>query len=333
MFIVTTSPTLASGTATVVGTTLTDGTATFTTDGILPGCTVVLGVTPNFDRRQVVSVISNTQLGLDANGTGGTYRVVKSLNTFGTTTGLYADLVDATDTEERVLLTNGPPVPSQIASIGDFFSQVFNTPFGGSSGSTAGTTTFTDTTKDFFNEDVGSGDYLYIPSGPERGVYRIVSILAATQLEVATPFPGTTSGISYQVRRTALVSEATLQDVFSVYVSALDALAAVQAWKTTSETTVPVNGDAQAHALGWFSSDLTTRASAGITRLNDVVTNTASLEGVLSAGDRLYDRRFVWIDARINQETGIVVRRTRATANRIKAQDETAKELIKLLTT
>jgi len=47
--------------------------------------------------------------------------------------------------------------------------------------------------------------------------------------------------------------------------------------------------------------------------------------------DKLYDKRFVWVDARINLEKGILVSQKRAVQDRIKAQAETLKQLTKLL--
>jgi hypothetical protein len=56
------------------------------------------------------------------------------------------------------------------------------------------------------------------------------------------------------------------------------------------------------------------------------------VSGVMSSGDHLYNARYVWIDARINLEKGIIVKQARAVDNRIKAQADLLNQLIKLLT-
>jgi hypothetical protein len=65
--------------------------------------------------------------------------------------------------------------------------------------------------------------------------------------------------------------------------------------------------------------------------LTQIDTNVTNVEGELSSGDRLYDKRYVWIDARINLEKGVLVEKERAVANRIKAQADVLKQLTKLL--
>lgn len=55
------------------------------------------------------------------------------------------------------------------------------------------------------------------------------------------------------------------------------------------------------------------------------------IQNVLASTDRLYDKRFTWIDARINLQTGILVGETRAIQARIQAQADVLKQLTKLL--
>jgi len=58
----------------------------------------------------------------------------------------------------------------------------------------------------------------------------------------------------------------------------------------------------------------------------------AVLESALSSG-RYYDGRYVWIDSRINLETGILPKKDRAVENRKRALESIIKNLTKQLTT
>lgn len=84
-----------------------------------------------------------------------------------------------------------------------------------------------------------------------------------------------------------------------------------------------VLGGAYARAI----SSLTTREAALAVRTANSI---EALQNILSSG-RLYDGRFVWIDSRINLETGILPKKDRAVANRQKALETTVKNLTKLL--
>jgi len=68
------------------------------------------------------------------------------------------------------------------------------------------------------------------------------------------------------------------------------------------------------------------------TDLTDPAGPVANISNSMSSGDKLYDRRFVWIDARINRQNGILPKKDRAVGERIKQQAEIVKQLTKLLT-
>ena len=90
-------------------------------------------------------------------------------------------------------------------------------------------------------------------------------------------------------------------------------------------------------ALGWLTADLNSRETDVLARITAVdATSPGSdadtVSSVLSSGDRIYDQRFTWIDARINRQTGIIVKQSRAVVNRLKAQEDILKQLTKLLT-
>jgi hypothetical protein len=57
----------------------------------------------------------------------------------------------------------------------------------------------------------------------------------------------------------------------------------------------------------------------------------ALTDEILNNTDALYDKRYVWIDARINLESGLVVQQATAVVNRIKNQAAIYNQLVKLL--
>lgn len=77
------------------------------------------------------------------------------------------------------------------------------------------------------------------------------------------------------------------------------------------------------------------RPIAGLTARETALESRAAnsvqgLQDVLSS-ERLYDGRFVWIDSRINLETGILPKKDRAVVNQQRALETTVKNLTKLL--
>jgi hypothetical protein len=66
-------------------------------------------------------------------------------------------------------------------------------------------------------------------------------------------------------------------------------------------------------------------------RLAAIPATVETVEEILANTDKLYDKRYAWIDARINLENGLVAQQAIAAENRVKAQQEFLNELIKLL--
>jgi hypothetical protein len=135
-----------------------------------------------------------------------------------------------------------------------------------------------------------------------------------------------------------VVTEATeaLEDVKTAIVNAgnlrLLLECPISVWRndTTLDSTATtvsgrlVLGGAHARALPTLNS----REAFVESRATNSVQN---LQNVLSSG-RLYDGRYAWIDGRINLETGILPKKDRAVLNRLKALENTVKNLTKLLT-
>ena len=94
--------------------------------------------------------------------------------------------------------------------------------------------------------------------------------------------------------------------------------------------TVPF-GDVTYFTRGFSTTSIPSRYSSVIARQAAVTNALALVSSIMSSGDRLYDKRYVWIDARINLETGILVKATTSLADRIKANRIILNSMLKLL--
>lgn len=339
-FTVAASASLVTSTADITSTTSTlDDTSgpNFLTAGVFPGHTVVLTTGPSAgERRQVLTVAAtslsvspafSTSLSLQS------YRIDDALATFGGTGSIQAQLLSELANELGVLDTNTTPLAEREA-IEQFYDTVFTDVETGITGSTTiGLPTLTDLSADF--SAVTSEDFVYIRSGSVAGVYKVQTVTSTTTLDIETTFPATAVGVSYRIVSSTGATKLTLQDLFPILQSIDTFIVTTTTFETLVTTPVTVAPDASAFARGWLTSDLDTRSALVGLRILDL-SSTGSLgtiQSILSSGDRLYDQRFVWIDARINLETGIIVKRDRAIANRIKAQADILKSLTKLLMT
>jgi hypothetical protein len=179
--------------------------------------------------------------------------------------------------------------------------------------------------------DVKVGDYVYVPpTQVNNGLYRVTTVTSDTTLEVATPFT-TTSSVNFRVVRPFGATEQTLSTLYAFRENTASYLVGVQIWNSTVTTPLPVLGDAGAFARGFDSSTLSARISALTLRQATLPASIQSIEGILRGGDRYYDRRYTWIDARINLEKGILVQQQRSVASRVKATAEVLSQLTKLL--
>jgi hypothetical protein len=342
-FTVTVSNSLVtSGAGTFTTTTLTDLLQDFNLEGVKPGHTVVItSGAYSGSRRQVVSVVSGTQLSITAIPGGGSfsYRVDNPLGTFGGTNSIVdTNLIPALNGELAVLDTNTIPSHpwSERQGIEQFWSLVLATFMTSGNGSaTMGSPVLTDLTQDFLALGVNATQIVFIHWGSDGGFYQIQTIAQHT-LTVDRPFPVDDPAIGYQVVSASLISAASLEALYVAWQGITQAISDVTTFRNTIMTAIPVQGDAGAYARGTLQADLDTRsaqATARLTNLDDTAAGPpVTISAVMSAGDRLYDKRFTWIDARINLEKGILVKQSRAVANRIKAQADTLNQLVKLLT-
>lgn len=335
------SASTVTGAATFVGTTMTDLLATFLTT-VKVGQTVVLTTGADIAlRRQVAAVVSNTVLTLSApfpTAAAESYRVDNPLATFGGPGSIQAILSAALATEIATINTNPA---SQQAALYAFFSTVFTTLVSSSTGTVliGNLAELLDGSVNFLTAGINTAHFVYVPSGPVMGIYKITSVDSATQLTVDPPFPTNTTGISYEVVSVFGAGFTTLQDIFGILSSNASFLTSTQAFQTLVNTAVPVllagSPDLTAFARGLLTSDLDARHTVVQNRLNYLADPAGGpigkIQNALSGTERLYDKRYTWIDSRINLEKGLLVGQRRAVEDRIKAQIDILNQLTKLL--
>lgn len=339
-FAVSVSNTLETGVAgTFTTTTLTDATKNFITAGVKPGHTVVVTSGANVGLRRQVTTVATTVLGITALPVGGvaSYRVDDSLLTFGGAGSILDDeLVPALDDELANLDTNVNPYSEQ-EGIERFFDQFFTNILTSSNGQTFSGTTLTDTTVNFINAGVDPSHFVYIRFGASAGIFQVSVVNSATSLDITESFPGTVSGISYRIVDGGGLPLKALQDAFGVLKEVDQAITDTTAFRTIVTTAVAVIGDASAFARRTVTSDLDSRETQVNNRISDLedpgLGHPVVLSSVLSSTGNLYDKRYVWIDARINLKKGSLVRKKRAVDDRLEAEKEIIKQLTKLLTT
>jgi hypothetical protein len=312
------------------GLAFTDTGASFVASGIKPGMTVVVTSGANdLQRRQVASVTSATVLVLVSSFTTVTSNFGYYIETPANTSGLAptSSMVKWSTALSQVEAA----INTEIASLLGYIHAVGTIIAGSSLGSAVTPATFNDATANFTTAQVSTTDYLFIRAGANAGFYSIASVNSATQISIVGSFPSTLGSITYEVLSTTSVSKVGLDTVMTVLKNADAALASIDATQTKL-VTVPVINDAGAYATTMEDSVFTARAAVVTARATQAATGASNINAVMSSIDRLYDSRFIWIDARINQEKGILVQQERAVANRKKALENIIKDLTKLLT-
>lgn len=336
---VSTATTTGTATTSGSGTTFTDVAGAFTTNGTLAGYSVIMTSGPDVGcRRQIVSVDSATQLTIDAPFPTAlqtaTYRVSNALATFN---GLSMTEMHG------ALAAESSATSAQQSALSNFFSAVFTTEFSGSSGVVlAGNpSVLTDSSANFISAGVTAGLYVYVPSGPAVGVYKIASIDSPTQLTTDKPFFAADSGFSYQIVSAFGAGLTTFEELIeiirnneaftaSTIVAGLLGAAAIPVVRSGA-----VDPTAATWVRGYLGSDLDARATVVQNRIayltDPALGPTVRIEKALKGSERLYDKRYTWIDARINLEKGLLPRQRRAVEERLKKQAQTVDQLIKLL--
>ncbi len=328
-FAVTTNTSLLTGTAGSGSndSTINDLAADFVSAGVLSGHSVIMSSGVNLGlRRQVVAVLSATSIQVSpfpATTLGSGYRVDNPLQTFGSTpASIEAQLVQAVAGELTVLTDN-------TTAIDSFFNTAFVDEATGTNGQATGST-FTSAGQTFLTSGVNTSHLLFIRNGLDAGFYKIQSVDSQIGLTIEGSFPSNLTGITFRIVSSISLTADPLNGVLDAALSGSTFSTATLVFQSLL-TPVAVVGDVGAFAIRLVTSDLNARETIVAGRFTQVGTDVTAIESELSAGDRLYDKRYVWIDARINLEKGILVMKDRAVANRIKAKQDVLKQLTKLL--
>jgi hypothetical protein len=327
---------LGAGTVSLTNT-LTDVFATFQTWKVLPGHTVIVtsGV-PTGRRLQVVSVIDENNLTFApaiSNGAAG-YRISNALATYGSFSGTGTGL-DALVANGNALL---PILAVEVTAIEQFFDLVFTYLATGAAVIAAGTT-LTDPAATFLTDKIAAGDVVYIRTGVNMGMYTVATVTSETVLDVdvSLSFPG--GAAAYKIGRPFGVSPGSLGLLLAILKDIdtfiLD-MVAFQVMLTAPVSIILNTGvpDPTAFARGYISTDLDdhdTLIAARVASLTDPSGALATIEGILSGGDHLYDRRYTWIDSRINGQYGTRVKWMRAILERLRLATESLNAMTKLL--
>ena len=354
-FLVTVSASIASGvTGITSGTSLTDTFATFTSSGILPGYTVVVTSGPSIgDRRQILKINSNTVLTVDhafsVSGIGNTYRIVNSLNTYsdGDSTPLAA-LANAILASKNAMSTYTSPSPpatlpfnNEVLAIESVLNLVFTdlvspaTQTGTVSGNTLTGTT------NFVAAGVAKGDFIYIRSGVNAGIYQVKDPPHITTHTLSVRGSFASAGtVSYRVVSSFGITQTkSLQDLLAVLVgpdssgthglnggfAGVDSLITsgdsflAEVLSTIGVLVPPATVDPNIYANALSVSDISARASQVNTRLSAFTAPTGpigNIQNFMRSGEKLYDNRYTWIKARIDLQSGTLPQLQRAVSVR-----------------
>lgn len=237
--------------------------------------------------------------------------------------------------------------PSEKAALEAFFDLVV--PDRGLGDVVGAITSSTAIAGDFSN--LTEGDVLYIRHGANAGVYTIASA-TLTSATVVEPFPASPeTGVTFRAGDLRVPSAGVLQTTFEVLRNVEEAIASAGNIAIQQHCPVLVyrNGTPAGNLAGTSDSAFTSSSgvltvaggrarpiSSPTTRANFIlarstVTDADALESALGPTEKLYDGRYVWIDGRINLETGILPKATRAVQNRSKALEAIVTNLTKLL--
>ena len=326
-FEVTTSNNLASGVTTTgtTGTTLVDSTATFISSGVRPGHTVIVTrLGPTYQRRQVVAVNSETQLTFDVAFTtslvSADYRISNSLNTFSDLGTLDSTIYGLWN------IVNNLEVPRAQ----NYLDSVFTYKISTTSGVVGAANLITASSVDFIASGVIVGDYVYAPViQASEGIFQVTQVVDAHNLVVdGSPVVGP---ISFKVANVFGASKGAVNGIFAILQQCLAFAGSLAPWYSQVTTHISVTPDTLAYANGLSRSSISARVPLDITRQTTVSDAVAFIMSVLADTDKLYDSRYAWIDERINIQKGILIQKQRAIADRIQAQADALKAMIKLL--
>jgi hypothetical protein len=149
--------------------------------------------------------------------------------------------------------------------------------------------------------------------------------------------------VTYEIVSYFGTTFSTLQSLFTILTTNAIFVPSTTAFQTLLNSSVPVllNGaidpDEYANGIEDSGDDLGNRYTVVSNRQAYLSPTNATgpisiIEESLNSSDQLYAKRYTWIDARINQQTGYLVLEQQAAATRLQTQENVYKQLIKLLT-
>lgn len=153
--------------------------------------------------------------------------------------------------------------------------------------------------------------FLYLPSGPNQGIYKIKEV-TSSQLKVDTaspfgPFPsvGLVSQEYYVVQPWPFVTKKQSEFAAEFIRSALAWVSASNAW-----------------AAGINAAGKPGRLAAINARIADIAGFTSRVQSLLKKDEKIYDTRYLWIKQRIDRKEGLVVKIGQAAAKRQEALEK-----------
>lgn len=220
-------------------------------------------------------------------------------------------LSDVVASEVQVLGANSATPPAPPALIGTVGSEAstavaivqYSGPVIASGTGTASGVVLVDSSANFVLDGVVAGSLVFVPSGPNFGLYRVLSVASmALTMDTAVPFvqfPSSGSTL-YEVIQPEPFLRPDQWGVMSQYVrETFSFLAATLAWQ------------------GSLSPDgAPARLAAIAVRQSQLAAYLVAFQKVLVDG-KLYDTRYLWIDQRVNRQDGNLVQESQADARRV----------------
>lgn len=153
--------------------------------------------------------------------------------------------------------------------------------------------------------------FLYLPSGPNQGLYKIKEV-TSNQIKVDTaapygPFPsvGLVSQEYYVVQPWPFVTKKQPEFATEFIRTSLAWVAASQAW-----------------AAGVNAAGKPGRLAAITARIAEIGGLTSRVQSLLKKDEKIYDTRYLWIKQRIDRKEGLVVKIGQAAAKRQEALEK-----------
>jgi hypothetical protein len=275
----------------------------------------------------------------------GNYRIINPLSTFGAfnpfaDTSVLGQLINVVARELQVQQNRTTPVEAEAKATEAWFDLVFTYLSTGTGGSfSLGGTTFTDLGADFVGDGVAVGAVIYIRSGlTTMGVYQINDMSSPTTLEVDQPFGDTASGVSYKVGRlygaSFLGVEAVMETLRLLDEIRVQTMAFLLLLLTPVDVIVAGGVvDPVAFARATRIVDLTLRMAVVNGRITDLGVGGPAKDAIEQELilDFLYDKRYAWLDARTNRQTGLLPLKGLATLQRLETQAQALAAMVKLL--